>query len=152
MPFVSDKPEVFLSKKPKASHGKGFSGKPSYKNPSAKGEPLEDDAAGLPYSQTAPEAPQGSVPQMSVAPRPSDSVVLPPVTVPHQQSPRTNANGQMTLVSPTATDDKGDGTDWAVVLGIVLIAEIGLLWGAACVGLWRRRLVLRRFPDPGTAE
>ncbi|TDD91360.1 hypothetical protein [Actinomadura rubrisoli] len=49
----------------------------------------------------------------------------------------------MTLVSPTSTEE-GDGTDWAVVLGIALVAEIGLLWGAACVGLWRRRVAFTR--------
>ncbi|MFC7569655.1 hypothetical protein ACFQU9_41670 [Actinomadura namibiensis] len=46
----------------------------------------------------------------------------------------------MTLVSPTGLDGGGDGTDWAVVLGVALIAEIALLWVAACLSLWRRRV------------
>lgn len=45
---------------------------------------------------------------------------------------------QMTLISPTGTDD-GNETDWAVVLGVALIAEVALLWAAACLGLWRHR-------------
>ncbi len=49
----------------------------------------------------------------------------------------------MSLMAPAGAQES-DGTDWAVVTGIALIAEIGLLWGAACVGLWRRRLALRR--------
>ncbi|WP_157430310.1 hypothetical protein [Actinomadura macra] len=54
----------------------------------------------------------------------------------------------MTLMSPTAMDE-GDGTDWAVVLGIALMAEVGLLWAAACVGLWRRRVAFERTLDEG---
>ncbi|MUN38133.1 hypothetical protein [Actinomadura litoris] len=145
IPAVGGKPESSVGGKPKVSSGTASSGKPSFKKPSSKGEPLEtgpleEDAA--PSTHAAP----GVAPQMSVAPRPPEAVVLPPVTAQQQQAPRPNGE-QMTLVSPAATDDEGDGTDWALVLGIVLIAEIGLLWGAACVGLWRRRLLFRRTPD-----
>ncbi|MFI0486852.1 hypothetical protein [Actinomadura sp. 9N215] len=46
-------------------------------------------------------------------------------------------------MSPTSLDD-GDETDWAVVVGVALVAEIGLLWGAACIALWRRRIAFQR--------
>ncbi|MFI6514351.1 hypothetical protein ACIBF1_02170 [Spirillospora sp. NPDC050679] len=54
------------------------------------------------------------------------------------------AGDQMTLISPTGMDEEGGGIDWAVVLGITLVAEVGLLWLAACLGLWRRRTALAR--------
>ncbi|TDD30074.1 hypothetical protein E1287_29910 [Actinomadura sp. KC06] len=57
----------------------------------------------------------------------------------------------MTLVSPAALDD-GDETGWAVVLGIALVAEIGLLWGAACIALWRRRIALQRASEARAVE
>ncbi|WP_131741505.1 hypothetical protein [Actinomadura roseirufa] len=66
---------------------------------------------------------------------------LPPIVPPRSQT--AGGEGQMTLVSP-AGSQRGDGTDWAVVLGIILVAEIGLLWAAACVGLWRRRIAFER--------
>ncbi|TDC47171.1 hypothetical protein E1281_26720 [Actinomadura sp. KC345] len=49
----------------------------------------------------------------------------------------------MTLMSPTAMSDRNE-TDWAIVIGVALVAEIGLLWGVACVGLCRRRIALYR--------
>ncbi|MGP4022786.1 hypothetical protein [Actinomadura sp. 3N407] len=72
----------------------------------------------------------------------SDAAVLPPLTVP---DPARSAagEGRMTLMSPTAMSER-DETDWAIVIGAALVAEIGLLWGAACVGLWRRRIALYR--------
>ncbi|QXJ23202.1 hypothetical protein AGRA3207_004330 [Actinomadura graeca] len=79
---------------------------------------------------------------------PSAPVVLPPLNAPGAASPeprpRTVAGeSRMTLMSPVAADG-GDGTDWAVVLGFVLVAEFGLLWGAACAVLWRRRAAFER--------
>lgn len=75
------------------------------------------------------------------APEP-EAVVLPPLTVP-DQGRSAAGESQMTLMSPTAMSEQ-DETDWAIVIGIALVAEIGLLWGAACVGLWRRRIALYR--------
>ncbi|MFI0406413.1 hypothetical protein [Actinomadura sp. 3N508] len=57
----------------------------------------------------------------------------------------------MTLMAPASLDE-GEGTDWAVVVGIALVAEMGLLWGAACVMLWRRRIALQRAADSRGAE
>ncbi|TDD81840.1 hypothetical protein E1293_17725 [Actinomadura darangshiensis] len=56
----------------------------------------------------------------------------------------------MTLMAPVGMQE-GDETDWAVVVGVALVAEIGLLWGAACVALWRRRIALGRAASK-TAE
>lgn len=73
---------------------------------------------------------------------PSKPVVLPPLD--QQTGPRVaTGDSRMTLMAPAGAQES-DRVDWAVVTGIALIAEIGLLWGAACVGLWRRRLALRR--------
>lgn len=49
----------------------------------------------------------------------------------------------MTLMGPVGMEE-GNETDWAVVVGAALVAEIGLLWGAACITLWRRRIALGR--------
>ncbi|TMQ89769.1 hypothetical protein ETD83_38405 [Actinomadura soli] len=57
----------------------------------------------------------------------------------------------MTLLSPTGLDE-AEETDWAVVVGIALVAEIGLLWGAACVTLWRRRIALQRAAESRAVE
>ncbi|RFS87140.1 hypothetical protein D0T12_02510 [Actinomadura spongiicola] len=71
-----------------------------------------------------------------------DAAVLPPLQAPRE--PRAPAGeSQMTLMSPAGLNE-GDGMDWAVVVGIALIAEFGLLWTAACIGLWRRRIALNR--------
>ena len=51
---------------------------------------------------------------------------------------------RMTLLSPSGLSER-DETDWIVVIGIALVAEVGLLWGVACFGLWRRRKALERF-------
>lgn len=93
-------------------------------------------------------APQAQpLPPMDMA---TNGAVLPPVNapgLPGQGMGRGGAHAagesQMTLVSPTGTD-RGGGLDWAKVLGISLIAEVGLLWLAACLGLWRRRAALAR--------
>ncbi|MFB4305191.1 hypothetical protein [Actinomadura sp. GTD37] len=78
---------------------------------------------------------------------PPGAVVLPPVNAP--AAPQV-ALGQsrMTLMSPAGMEE-ADETDWAVVIGIALVAEIGLLWGIACVGLLRRRLALDRAASDG---
>lgn len=81
----------------------------------------------------APSAPSATEPS---------AVVLPPLTVPDKAHSAVGES-QMTLMSPTALSEQNE-TDWAIVIGIALVAEIGLLWGAACVGLWRRRIALYR--------
>lgn len=64
---------------------------------------------------------------------PTEPVVLPPLNAP------VAGESEMTLLSPTALE-RGGGRDWAVVFGIAAVAELALLWAAACVGLWRRRM------------
>jgi hypothetical protein len=73
---------------------------------------------------------------------PTAPVVLPPPSAPAAE------DDEMTLLSPTALG-RGDGRDWAVVLGIAAIAELALLWAAACVGLWRRRTAWARVVRAG---
>ncbi|XRQ06929.1 hypothetical protein ACN3XK_62080 [Actinomadura welshii] len=85
-----------------------------------------------------PELPTAAPPQ---APGQGE-VALPPLTAPEQAAPPAGES-RMTLMSPTAMSER-DETDWAIVIGIALIAEIGLLWGVACVGLCRRRIALYR--------
>ena len=76
---------------------------------------------------------------------PPGPVVLPPVAAPVRPQA---GESRMTLLSPAGMEE-ADETDWAVVIGIALVAEIGLLWGVACIGLLRRRLVLRRAVSGG---
>ncbi|MGI5205924.1 hypothetical protein ACQEU6_30655 [Spirillospora sp. CA-108201] len=78
-------------------------------------------------------------------PTPSAPVVLPPVKPP--ALPPVADQSRTTLMSPAGVQEgegKGDGTDWAVVLAVAVVAEIGLLWGAACIVLARRRAALSR--------
>ncbi|RMI44655.1 hypothetical protein EBO15_11895 [Actinomadura harenae] len=76
----------------------------------------------------------------------SPTAVLPTIRpgAPGQNDPLPGPSGesQMTLVSPIS--DIKDAKDWAIVLGIVLVAEVVLLWGVACLSLLRRRLTLSR--------
>ncbi|WP_344903417.1 hypothetical protein [Actinomadura meridiana] len=96
------------------------------------------EAYGPGVEQTVPELAQ---PDLPPAPKPSP-VVLPPLNAPG--GPQAAAGeSQLTLMSPTGLDE-GDNTDWAVVIGVALVAEITLLWCAACFGLWRRRIALDR--------
>lgn len=75
--------------------------------------------------------------------------VLPPVNAPPPALARAAAGeSRMTLVSPSGSN-QGDGADWATVLGIALVAEIGLVWLAACLALWRRRVALARNANTG---
>ncbi|WP_433465188.1 hypothetical protein [Spirillospora sp. CA-128828] len=94
-----------------------------------------------------PDAPEPSMPAPSV-PGP-DAVVLPPLTAP-SQTQAAGGESQMTLMSPAGMEE-GDETDWAAVVGVALVAEIGLLWAAACIALWRRRIALGRARS-GTPE
>ncbi|QFG23361.1 hypothetical protein [Actinomadura sp. WMMB 499] len=74
----------------------------------------------------------------------SEPIVLPPPKAP----PAVAEADEMTLLSPSALG-RGDGRDWAVVLGVAAIAELMLVWAAACVGLWRRRLAWTRAVRSG---
>ncbi|MCP2340302.1 hypothetical protein [Actinomadura rupiterrae] len=65
---------------------------------------------------------------------------------PDDPLPGPSGESQMTLVSPAS--DISDARDWAVVLGVVLVGEVVLLWGAACLSLLRRRLALGRTAGP----
>ncbi|WP_346047343.1 hypothetical protein [Actinomadura chokoriensis] len=87
-----------------------------------------------------------SVPDLPTV-APPGSVVLPPVMAP---AGPVVAPGEtrMTLMAPAGME-QADEADWAVVVGIALVAEIGLLWGVACVGLLRRRLALQRAVSGG---
>jgi hypothetical protein len=73
--------------------------------------------------------------------------VLPPVNAPAGPLVAPGES-RMTLMSPTGVQES-DETDWAVVIGVALVAEIGLLWGVACLGLLRRRLELQRALSGG---
>jgi hypothetical protein len=134
------------SKKPECRHGKEClptHSALSYAPPNGSAGPgVEGFGPGA--AGAVPELPQPSLPP---APQPS-AVVLPPLNAPG--APQAAAgDSQMTLMSPTGLDE-GDNTDWAVVIGVALVAEITLLWCAACFGLWRRRIALdRAMSDSG---
>jgi len=95
-------------------------------------------AAGEPPAQSAPILPPMTAPGSAGAP---SGLVLPTPGAPGASAaPAENDGNQMTLISPTGTDE--EGTPWAVVLGIALVGELALLWLAACLGLVRRRFAL----------
>ncbi|RKS79121.1 hypothetical protein BZB76_0563 [Actinomadura pelletieri DSM 43383] len=94
-----------------------------------------------PAPSLPPEPAAPSLPPLPPAPQP-DAVVLPPLQAPRAPRPPAGES-RLTLMSPTSMNE-GDGMDWAVVIGIALVAEFGLLWTAACIGLWRRRIALNR--------
>ncbi|MVZ99278.1 hypothetical protein F8568_002520 [Actinomadura sp. LD22] len=116
-----------------------------------------DGGAGYGWTADGGHVKEGHVPDLPVVPgqgRPG--VPLPPLNAPGPvPMPNSQAmagttsdgtdrgDGRMMLVSPVGME-QGNGTDWAVVLGVAIVAEIGLLWGAACFGLWRRRIALYR--------
>lgn len=91
-------------------------------------------------------APSFAVPDLPTV-SPPGAVVLPPVNAPPGPVVAPGES-RMTLMSPAGME-QADETDWAVVIGIALVAEIGLLWGVACIGLLRRRLVLHRAVSGG---
>ncbi|WP_146877544.1 hypothetical protein [Actinomadura madurae] len=107
-------------------------GVPDVPDPEAA-EPPEPEAG-----VAAPPAPGSTVPPV---PRP-DANVLPQMTPPADPNVAAGRT-RMTLMAPVGAEE-GDDTDWAVVVGAALVAEIGLLWGAACIALWRRRIRLSR--------
>lgn len=111
-----------------------------------------DGGAGGTSGQALPELPGPDLPAPSApAAPPPEALVLPPVNAPGPNGAHAAAGkSQMTLMSPTGLNE-GDETDWAVVVGVALVAEIGLLWGAACVGLWRRRIAFERAAEDGVA-
>lgn len=85
--------------------------------------------------------PAAPVPPGQALPAPSAPVVLPPVRPPNL--PPVADASRTSLMAPAGAEE-GDGTDWAVVLAVALVAEIGLLWGAACIVAARRRGALGR--------
>ncbi|NDU77750.1 hypothetical protein GWI34_34840, partial [Actinomadura sp. DSM 109109] len=91
---------------------------------------------GVPGGEPGPGAPVAPGGPPASAP-----VVLPPVKPP--ALPPVAEENHTALMSPAGVEE-GDGTDWAVVLAVALVAEIGLLWGAACIVLARRRVALIR--------
>ncbi|MFA1546603.1 hypothetical protein [Actinomadura chokoriensis] len=98
-------------------------------------------SAGMPSEGLLEEPPGDALPDLPAV-SPPEAVVLPPVNAP--VVPQVAAReSRMTLMSPAGVEQE-DETDWMVVIGIALVAEIGLLWGVACLGLLRRRLVLHR--------
>ncbi|MBW8482977.1 hypothetical protein [Actinomadura parmotrematis] len=119
--------------------------------------PAPEPAPALPAPAPALPAPAAALPEPQTAPGPEftlPAVPLPtPVNGPPMDMPTSGilptlgaqapanvaGESQMTLISPSGTEE-GDGTDWAVVLGITIVAEVGLLWLAACLGFWRRRM------------
>lgn len=94
--------------------------------------------SGPPTPFSVPDLPTVAPPEAAVLPPANASAG--PVVAPGET--------RMTLMAPTGSDAK-DETDWAVVIGVALVAEIGLLWGAACAGLLRRRLALHRAVSDG---
>lgn len=125
------------------------------------------DSGQEPLVPDLPLVPRPPLPPMDMPTQGPNALLLPPLNAPPKDvqlpavtpeaepgatQPRAaTGESQMTLISPTGMD-KGDGTDWAVVLGIALVAEIGLLWGATCVGLWRRRVAFDRAMDAAARE
>ncbi|MCQ0006823.1 hypothetical protein [Actinomadura madurae] len=118
-----------------------------------------DVEAGVP-DVPDPEAAEPPKPEAGVAVPPPPGSTVPPVPRPDanvlpQMSPPADPNvaagrTRMTLMAPVGAEE-GDDTDWAVVVGAALVAEIGLLWGAACIALWRRRIRLSRATS-GSAD
>ncbi|URN08641.1 hypothetical protein LUW74_38290 [Actinomadura madurae] len=118
-----------------------------------------DVEAGVP-DVPDPEAAEPPEPEAGVAVPPPPGSTVPPVPRPDanvlpQMSPPADPNvaagrTRMTLMAPVGAEE-GDDTDWAVVVGAALVAEIGLLWGAACIALWRRRIRLSRATS-GSAD
>lgn len=114
---------------------------------------------GLDESQTVPEAPvpdipasprqappvppMPAMPAVPSLPPPPNGVVLPPLNGSGSRQEAGAGESRMTLMSPVGANED-DETDWIVVLAIALVAEIALLWGAACITLWRRRVALER--------
>jgi hypothetical protein len=81
---------------------------------------------------------QAAVPQVQLpeaAPLPEAIPVAPPLTPTPQP-------GQTPAISMLTTSELGMGhhASWAPVLGIAIAAEVALLWVAACLGMWRRRM------------
>lgn len=115
--------------------------------------PLYPAAPQMPAAPLYPQVPAAPQSQpVPAAPPVQDLAVLPPMNAP-QAAPNVpvlpspaaapSSDGtQMTLISPSGTEEGEEGTSWAVVLGIALVGEIALLWVAACLGVLRRRLVL----------
>jgi len=85
-----------------------------------------------------PELPSSS--PVVVSPSPSVSA-LPsalPSADPVQGGTAAGDTSQLSLV--TASDVPGSHAAWVKVLGIVVVAEVAVLWLATSLGLWRRRM------------
>ncbi|GAA4136472.1 hypothetical protein GCM10022416_20250 [Actinomadura keratinilytica] len=97
--------------------------------------------------RTAPSKAPGGAPGRTpgAVPPPGAGQALPPmppaapaVAPPAGRLPM--AGNGMTLISPTGLYGE-KGTPWIVVFGMVLVAEVALLWLATCLALLRSRLV-----------
>ncbi|MBX6766482.1 MAG: hypothetical protein IRY90_04920 [Actinomadura rubrobrunea] len=130
------KPRTSTSKKPnhKPSH------KPGRKPRDTGGVPSwqsDDSPSPRPRTTGAHVAPVSPSNQQHVPPLPPLPSASTPVVAP---SGDRGADTKMTLVSPAGLYG-GEGTPWLVVLGMVVVAEVALLWLATCLALLRARLI-----------
>jgi hypothetical protein len=146
-------------RKPRAHHGEKNPGTPTVKvckkRTGCVDNPWPYGAAGPNGSESAQEAPAPSIPEAPPVPAapalpaapslppPPNGFVLPSLAGTDPRRADGAGESRMTLMSPVGANED-DETDWAVVIGIALVAEVALLWGVACVSLWRRRIALER--------
>ncbi|WP_187437840.1 hypothetical protein [Actinomadura decatromicini] len=147
-------------KKTRAHHGEKNSGTPTVKvckkRTGCVDAPWPYGAAGSDGNEMAPGAPAPSIPEAPPAPTapalpampslapPPNGVVLPSLAGTDPRRAEGAGESRLTLMSPVGANED-DETDWAVVIGMALVAEVALLWSAACVALWRRRIALERM-------
>jgi hypothetical protein len=98
--------------------------------------------------QATPQARPGRIPAIAPVVEPtlpvptpsSPTLPLPSITPAFTAAPQP---GQAAISMLTTTESgMRDHSPWAPVLGIAVVSEVALLWVAACLSMWRRKLAL----------
>jgi hypothetical protein len=100
-----------------------------------------------PAARSAPVAGPSAFPvPPPVAPAGSQAPAVPkgPPVAPAEPEPRIlifgDGEAQRSTITPVRTE-QDERLSWAVVVGIAVVSEVAVLWLAASLGLWRRRLI-----------
>lgn len=92
----------------------------------------------MPFAPAAPNTGAGLLPQLTPD---GGAPLLAPSSLPLTGPARPGAANSDTspLSMTTSAEVPGDRASWVKVLGVIVVAEVAVLWLATSLGLWRRR-------------
>lgn len=101
-------------------------------------QPQQQLGSPMPFAPAAPNTGAGLLPQLT--PNGGAPLLAPSSLPPTDPAKLSAANSDTSPLSMTTSAAvPGDRASWVKVLGIIVVAEVAVLWLATSLGLWRRR-------------